>query len=497
MQRAFLALFSVSFFLAGSLAAAPSGAAGLPAVSLRRGADLEATLRACEPALPAVVVAESSPGAARIREPLKDVPVETALKRISLDLDRCCLLRPRSLALQLRYGQPDAGRGPEWGELRQTVEDLEGLVQPFYPRLRDLGPVTRAHNAFGRSLTTAQAEKMQSGGLPLAALAPEQQRLFLEINTSHAYEDLRVKMHYVSVIMRNWKEGRIEHLTTRGMREEGMYLFVPNPEPTKLYGASRIPVRFADPQPWQGPPEVFSLPDPKLKSPASLRPEWTLPLQELDLETFARELRASGGPELEIEPFARQRRFWIASRAGTRGEILLALGDLWGWNLFPTSKGYRLGRARRPQAGNPRELIRQIRATVPPSLRYLLRSVRERYQNARLQRQGAAIDREAEQLAGPGWMRLPVTRLSEVGQEALAQVAVIMNLNDWMHSYAWEEEPLPWFTHPEKGILKLSGPLGPGRHPILMFDTFYEEGPRKGQTASWGWAVGTSNIPDE
>src|SRR5205823_2695812 len=62
----------------------------------------------------------------------------------------------------------------------------------------------------------------------------------------------------------------------------------------------------------------------------SLRRPWRFAAEEVDLKTLVEQLRAAGGPKVDIPEYARGRRVVVAS-SGTEGDVLGALCLLWRW----------------------------------------------------------------------------------------------------------------------------------------------------------------------
>ncbi|HEU4753384.1 MAG TPA: hypothetical protein VFU47_09780, partial [Armatimonadota bacterium] len=227
----------------------------------------------------------------------------------------------------------------------------------------------------------------------------------------------------------------------------------------------------------------------ELRWPAALRPAWKLPAAELDLATLARKLAAEGGPKLEYPAYAAHRRFWVYSREATRGEVLEALGLLWGWELTPRGERFLFGRPHPRPANGPMDLEARLLAGLPPATRHMLDATRERAFD-RMGRQLELVFQEAGRKFGPDWKQVEVSRLSPENQQRLANIALVACLSRWYSSPFRGKEIPAWITHPERGVLHLSGPITPTTHPMLTFEATDDNGRRW----VWGWAVGTGEV---
>jgi hypothetical protein len=460
-------------------------------VSLARSADLEAVVTALGRA-GCVVVADVSTIRRTLREPLQEVPLDQALGRISLDFDRFVLRRGKTLVLQRRYSDPDEDAGLEIAELRAAAVDMDRLIQPFAPQLR-AGPETiGAMDAFIAALTPEQEQRMLGGGLPFRELSARQQEMWLELNADQAYGTAVMELRRARLCFTQWERATLEDIASKSFPRR--FLIVTFADPAGVEGKDGIAIQT----PGLGPPvnvrgrqprsEGVELPPAGEKPPARLRARWPLPVQQMDLETLAQKLREDGGPKLEIPTYARARTVWIVSNGGTRAEVLAALADLWGWELSPTRSGYALGRPRLAPARDAADLRLKLRRAVPPALRHMIVALLGESANERWARQMSLLVEGAHRVAGREWKRFPVTQLDEVSQRRLANEAALRTFGSWYSSYGVQAQPDVWLTNPERGIFKLSGPLGPGRHPRILFLVKDDRGMETG----WGWSVGTA-----
>jgi hypothetical protein len=483
----------VCFFLALTVLIPGTAAPGEApqSVSLARGADLEAVVAALGRG-GAVVVADVSAVRRALREPLQEAPLEQALGRISLDFDRFVLRRGKTLVLQRRYSDPDEDAGLELEELRAAALDMDRLIQPFTPRM-GIAEYIEAKRQFIAALTPEQEQRMLGGGLPFRDLPARQQAMWLEINTTDGYMDSVQELRRARLCLTQWDRAAFRDLASSDSPKR-RDLAVMFPDPQGIRGEDLIALHG----PGLGPPanvrgrqpraEGLELPPAGEKPPARLRARWPLPVQQMDLESLAQKLREEGGPKLEFPAYARARTFWIVSSGGTRAEVLSALADLWGWELSPTRSGFALGRPQFSPAKGIADLQFKLRRAVPPALRHMIVARLVESSTERSMRQMSLLVQAVDRVAGREWKRFPVTQLDEESQRRLANQAALHAIGFWYTSHGEREQPKVWLTNPERGIFKLSGPLGPDQHPTILFLVKDDRGMETG----WGWAVGTA-----
>jgi len=456
-----------------------------PAVALRKGVPIREALGALAGPV-RVVAADVSAVDPKTRHDVSG-SLEESLRQISLDYDRYCILRgTTTLALQRRFADPEEEPGLEMEELRLTTEEMYRLIRPFTPRLR-AGPETnQAHDVFAASITGAQEARMRSGGLPYRELTPEQQGLWSDITAQVAYDETEREIRRLSLLMGSWRELSMEEFLSPGGRlTQTIYRF-PDPAASQGRDAVQINIARADRRvPRVSQPEVETRP-PVESQPDGLRTVWRLPLAQTDLASVAKRWAEAGGPPLQIPDYAKKRRLWIASN-GTRGEVLGALADLWGWSVSRTRDGFRLGRPRLAPARDPFDLHRKLRAAVPPALVHMVGPPSQAGTD-RPSVQMESVFAAAERVAGPDWKHVNVNRLDQESQDRLANQLVRSQIRKWWGTRSPADGPNPAFVSLERGVLALNGPLGPGLHPTLTFWALDAKGRRDGR---WGFAVGT------
>jgi hypothetical protein len=129
------------------------------------------------------------------------------------------------------------------------------------------------------------------------------------------------------------------------------------------------------------------------------------------------------------------------------------------------------------------ELHLKMRQALPPGLRHQLEAMRLLASN-RFGRQWQLVFPSAEKIAGPEWKTVRVAELDQTAQVRVANLAALCGLSPWWQSNFGHPDQLPpWLLGPERGTLRLSGPIGRG---TLYFDMPTADGK---MTA---WAVGTS-----
>lgn len=231
-------------------------------------------------------------------------------------------------------------------------------------------------------------------------------------------------------------------------------------------------------------PERTDLPPEEL--PARLKAGLSLPPGEYTLADLAERLSASK-VVVRFPSYAANRKVVAFSHDGKLGEILSGLCVLYGWTATPTRSGYQVGLPRFDPAKDAQDLHLKLQRMVPPAVRYQVR-ILSQGEYGRSGHQWAAIIQEAEHLGGKEWKSLPLSRFSTLGRARMANDVASHQIHYWTTAMGNRDTPPAWIHHPELGVLRLSGPVGPGLHPSIRF----EVPAPNGRPAGWSYAVGTA-----
>ena len=465
-----------------------------PRITAARGATLEGVVRALEAGVKGVLVADVSAVDSRLQDPLKDMPLNDALRRISVDFDRLCLRRGRAVALQRRFGDPDEDPGAELEELRLAAEQMYRLLGPFRPSLKPGRPSIHANMRFVASISGEQQTRMLTKeGMPFTELEGAQQAAWMEITSYQAYGDASRDFRRAMLCMRALNRGTLRETARIGERRSSVAVTVVDPEAGADDGVD-IPVPLNNIRPYVARAAGVDLAEKTSTLPSTLRAAWAIPAEKLTLEGLARRLQSETGIRLEIPDYAAKRSFWIYSRGGARGEVLLALADLWGWDLTPAKEGFRLGYPRLGKARDPYELHLLIQRSLPPAVRHQMEAVQAQC-TERWAKQLGLVLADADRAGDRSWKTLPVATLEETSKVRLANLIAWRLAHKGWRGYWKEQEPPGWLTKVEQGSLRLNGPLGGGKHPLLHIRVPAGQDER-GITrySSWGWWVGTSSL---
>jgi hypothetical protein len=474
--------------LAVAAAAAPTPGPAEPRVTLPVGLDLESVVPQLQRGPIRVVVADPSPAPADLSRRLDNVPLKEALQRISLDFDRRWLRRGACLALQHRFNEPDAGPGVELEEARIAAADMYGLIRPFSPRLGGL-EYTLAKARLVAALTPELQQRMIGTGIPLTEMPRDLQRAWLEINSSHAYASSVRELRRAAGCLGKWSQVVARPLgQIINGRPAQLDMVYPDPQGDDGRVDGVDPGNpIANLRGYTPVAEGFEL-HPADKAPRSLQAPWPVAARRFRLREIAGVLKAEGGPRLTTPAYAGDREVLIAS-LGSRFEVLTALADLWGWELRPEGEGFALGRPRFAAARSAVELHARLMQAVPPPIWHNMIAIR-RHTRSRWGRQMALVLDDVERVHGKSWKSFRPTDLTPEAQQRLANVVFMRQVSHWWSSAGPRDRPPPWIVTPERGVLRLGGPLGPGLHPMLRFEVTDDNG----QTWMWGWAVGTAKI---
>lgn len=460
----------------------PHAAGKTESITLPRGADLEVVAREWERAQHGVFLADSSAVAATLQDPIRDAEPDVALKRISVDLDRACIRRGQTLVLQRRFGAPDEEPGIELEEAQIVAKEAYRLSSPFAP---PFGPLeyTRAQNTFVKSLTAEQQQRMQSRqGLPVQALPDDQRELWFKINLTQVYDNSERNLRRFKLLMEQWPTATMEDFRRPDQVSQELFRFADAGEPGGRGGVS-ISIPRDTGVGRTGKPQLVQLP-PYGDLPSRLKIHVSIPIGEFTLGDLATRLSAQG-VQVRIPTYATGRKLWAFSHEGRLGDVLDGLGVLYGWSAVTWKDGYELGFPSPAAATDALDLHLKLKRLVPPAI-YHQAAALDAGEYGRFGRQWARILSEADRLGGKRWKSLRVTQFSAETQRRLANLAAVYQLGRWYNERGQSEQPVPWVMHPERCILYLSGPLGPGQHPSLRCEAALDNG----KTASWLFGVG-------
>jgi hypothetical protein len=455
--------------------------------------NFETALRAIEGARGSVVAGDASLVDVRLSTKLEAVAASEALRRMSVDFDRLIILRGRSVVLQRRFGDPDEEPGVEVEELRLATDQMYRLVSAFMPDIKGGLPSIMAKIDFVASITPDQQRRMQTPeGLPLAELDAEQRGAFTSIVRFQGYNSA-------------YRELRRAMLCVGGLNRCSMQ------EIARLGGKrSQVAVRFADPEQRGGDAVSMGVPTRNLSPyvafadsaelptrsglPSNLRVPWSVPLERFNLAAFNRRFFSETGLILHTPEYAQERTFWLSSRGGTRGEVLQALADLWGWSVSEGKGGFRLGYPRLGRARDASDLKALVERATPPPIRHQVRALKASV-TERWAKQMGAVLASADRAAGKDWKQMKVADLDAEAKQRLANQLLITQVAEGWGSYWQGESPPEWLTAPERGFVRLNGPIGPGLHPHLgIWVPLPPTRPGERRHSMFGWFVGTSSI---
>lgn len=487
---AWVCLFAACCALGRLATASPEGQQHWK-LTVGKDSDFESVMRALEREGPEVCVADVSTVDFRSLRPLQDAAPATALAKVSLEFDRFWIQRGNSLALQLRYSAPTETAAPEIEEVRLMAEDMYRLIRPFAPRFLGLETMWAKHR-FGQSLTTMQQQRMINGGLPFIELSKDQREAWLTINSSQAYALEVLEFYRLNRCLQSWRSATlvgVDRPDEGGYNTRVQYSDPGGPDGDP--GGAKLHFPTANLQPSPPSSQGESRPAPEKRLPESLRKPWRLLLTRFKLGDLPRRLEEAGGPKVTVPDYAAGRQFWAYSRGGSHGSVLLALCDLWGWELRPDSRGdgYVVGRPRIPAAANALELHGALKRAVPPSVMHPLRVVQARG-SERWGTQLGLVVAAVQKLAGTAKRPVAVTALDAENQQRAAGWTAVLQLSSWFSRHGKQDQLTAYFAHPEKGVFRLSRTIRPGDYPLLMFTVPDWDGGE----ISWGMGTGPPRI---
>jgi hypothetical protein len=405
-----------------------------------------------------------------------------------MDFDRFWVLQGKTVALQCRYSEAAESPGLEIEEVRATLDDLYRLIAPL-SRPVDT-QYTLDQNAFADSLTPEEQRQMINGGLPFAQLGAEKQKAWLRLTAANAYATHVSELRSGKLCFDAWPRVTLADVDPAQRRLQQLSVWYPDPVSTRGKEPLNImvPGKNRRPREIRGEGKILATVGPRL--PGALLPSWKLDVAEVGPEELAAKLSAAAGPKLAAPKYAGDRRLWICSGGASRGEVLGAIGLLWGWTLSPAQTGLRLERPAFAPAKDPVDLHRKMQAALPPDLRHMIAAAQDEAATEPLGQQMDRILQAAEAVGGRNWTELRVEQLDETARRRLANQIARTQVGRWYLMHGKREQPPAWLPYPERGVFRLNEEIGPGRHPELMF--WVATGPT--QRSGWGWAIGTSKF---
>jgi hypothetical protein len=471
-------------------------------VSLEKGAALVTVLEEVQRAAGVPVLAEVPRVTRELSQPIVDVPLSEALADISSQLEMHFVRRPGSLAALVRYRDPREIADLEVEELASIAEDAARLVTGLVPHPPG-EPNIRIKADFYGSLTRAQRELLTSVGLPFAALRPEQQRQWQAINHFHAYHGLALHVAQASELMRGWSRSRMAWRTVplSGGGESTAFRFqypasagqggvslINLPDVTTLLEQAedrQVPAAGALP------PSVDERPVLRRQWPAALRRGAPRVAGETTLGELASRFRSTGGIDLRVPEYARDRRLLAFTDEARSHDVATALADMYGWELqLPSARKCTLARPRLGPPQNPLDLQLKLRAVLPPCLHLMWNE--EDTPHGRAERFLHHYPLLMQQLFPDGKLvDIATADLKPAEQRRLANLLFDYRFYAAFVQTVNQAQPPYWLTAPEQGVFRLIGEdSGPGSHPMMRFQV-----PRPdGRWDTWGWAIGTNSL---
>ena len=451
-----------------------------PRVSLASGAGIADVVGELARATNGVVVADAAVEERVLRQTLTNATIGEAVTAISVDLDRYWVRRGRSLALQLRFSDPEEPPAVELAELRLVGGDLLRLLS-ILPNIDTY--VHRGNQAdVLESITPEQQERMRAGGLPFGELSTEQQRLVTQLALAASYKDAKRELRRVALALAG------PHAVTLSANRSGdsRYVLFKFPDTDHRDGRDGLSMRVVD--------ELLA------NKSSARRPEgeelsgraiegtsWRTGPRLMTLAEFSGEWRRVHNSPLRIPDYAAGRRFWICSEGPSRAQAASALADLWGWEFGDSGDGHRLGRPTFGPPANVSELHDAMKRVIPPAIGHQYRNTATYRDMRRRMRQLQLALRDVDELGGPDWMSLALTRVGEEAQQRLGCEALAQQISRWYGpspAMRLSTGPPEYVSAPGTIKLILDGPLSATPPPMFWISAPARDGKA---TRAWGF----------
>lgn len=471
-----------------------------PRVAFTQGLQLRDALALLKRASRKPVLSQLTAVVRKTEQPIPEVPFSGALSAVSRVYQLHWIRRGDSLAFVRRLLDPRESLEMEVPEIAAVAHEIRELTGPICPY--PLDTATADHREFVQSLTPEQLRQMQSTGLPFVALPAEQRRLWLRLNTVHAYEGLVRESARTDSLFSAWKRCSLGLYVKEWRTRPATRSIVLNyPDASSETGTSQLQAGALDPH----------LPDDDEGTPSieSIDSGHLVPLRKSRFgDGFAARVRFADGEStlselvsalekaaqvrIAIPEYAQNRKLLAYVDAVPADEVLRGLEDMYGWT-FRRKKGseYILGRVRPDPARDAEEFRVKLNLLLPPVLRANLEDDRNLLYatEAREQFSNRVLVDEFVRRNGLNGRSLPVGDLAPEVQERFANDLFYRRMSDDVARHARRKAPPGWLTRPEQGWLSLSGELGPGKHPALKFGVTLPNGDRE----LWGWFIGTNS----
>lgn len=500
----FLLLVSALIAAASGKSAVSAPAAPEPVVSVAKGDSLETALQALHRCTGKLVLSECPTVEHRCKEGLAEQPLTAALPTLTADHHLYALVGESELLFVRRFWDPREEPNIPVEEITAIVTDVHRLIEPFSPRFERLRDLLEKQ-AFCRSLTLEQIRLAQRGELTYPMLFPEQRRQWGVLTAAYILDRPEYELRASLAIYRNWLQCDTRWTSVREPDMDLPSLRFRYPIQTEE-GWERLEFELLRPRPeleQAAPAAALGSVEPLEFEPrgrTSCSAAFRSGEQPSTLGEIVEGIAKDNQVAIRVPDYARERRYYLFAAGSSGDAVLKALAEINGWEIYQTGKrSYKLDRPRFLRTGNYRELIRNLRALVPPVVRTLLASPGEEPDSG-----GAWQPRswgilqdylERREMWHSGFQ---VADLDAEQQRRLANLILMGKGLRGPMRHLLNREPSPLLVSPERGFFRLKGEVGPGQRPSLDFFIVWKT-PAKNPGAgprtwidNWGWIVNPS-----
>lgn len=415
---------------------------------------------------------------------------------ISQAFDLHSMRRPSAAALLRRNIDLEQPLDIELEEWKLILSDLDRLLRPFVPYPVDIDSIRR-ENQFANSFSTAQIERMRSGGLPFKALTPAQQALWLQINAASVFSSQNLVIERTARAFDKWSS---QHLIWHP-RPDGLTSLVMQTLERKGGFSLTDNSRSSSPQS-QFPPSMDLLKE-REALPSAWKRTVELEAGEQTLQELLRSIERATGATLQSPDYAKNRRLLVFPQGARAIDLAAALEDIYGWELrHLRGKSWVLDRPRFAPARDVMDLHARMTRAMPPGLRLMMRATWFRgpgpdspdffmLGSNHRGRIYAAMMKEVNALHGTDWKQLRVADLPKPVQRKIANLLPLVDCLSMLKAFFATPLPRARVISPTEGVFTAGGePGSPLKGSSFLFSV---QGP-DGRIDSWGWGVGTSSL---
>ena len=474
----------------------------VPSVSVARDASQEEMLRALHRDTGRLVLSEVPDLEHRSRNAAVNRPISEVIPAATADYHLHALVDPRKLLFARRFWDPREEPKVPIAEIQAIVADIHWILDALSPHFEGLrGSVER--RAFFQSLTPEQLDAARSEKLTYTSLSPAQRGQWDLLTAEHAFNTQERELRKTLAYFKNWGRCDAYWSTAREMEIERKTLWFRYPFQTPD-GSGRDQFEIFRDYPEAEAPAADS-PSPSLEqlvpgvhAKTRCSKEHDQLEQPATLAEIAAAVAKENGVTVRIPTYARNRRYYLFSKGFTGEDVLQALAEINGWEVQAVGKGkYALDRPRLTAVREFSEFHRIVRSRMSPVVRVVMEAASgfdDPFRARSFRAWNLILDYLGQHHPPPSRFRIADLELEQ--QVRLANFLLEGRGLRAPMAYLINRKPAAWLADRERGVFRLRGETGPGKHPLLEFRVLREKNGERLTVDTWGWLVNSSTLGD-